>query len=94
MKHFTSYLLISVLVVLFLSSFAMALPTRVNISMSETVSQNVTFAKDFLLTETTDFCMIEGVLNVSNPSVDTVNDVYLNFTFIHIPMFSCFNKRQ
>lgn len=67
--------------VLLVSSLALALPTRVNITMSETVSQNVTFAKNFLLEEETEFCNIEGILNISNPSVDTVNDIYLNFTF-------------
>ena len=81
MNRSMSFLLISVFVTLLLASAAFALPTRVNISMSEVVSQNVTFAKDFLLTETTDFCTIEGILNVSNPSPDTVDDIYLNFSF-------------
>lgn len=65
-----------------MSSVAFALlPTRVNITMTETVSQNVTFAADFLLTENTEYCSIAGVLNVSNPSPDTVNDIYLNYSF-------------
>lgn len=81
MKRFTSFLLISALFVLLISSLAFALPTRVNISMTETVSQNVTYAENFLLTENTDYCTIAGVLNVSNPSADTVNDIYLNYTF-------------
>ncbi|MCA9477943.1 MAG: hypothetical protein KC535_02235 [Nanoarchaeota archaeon] len=81
MKRFTSFLLISVFMVLLLSSVGLALPTRVNITMYETVYQNVTFAKDFYLTENTEYCTIAGILNVSNPSPDTVNDIYLNYTF-------------
>ncbi len=81
MKRFTSFLLIGVLTLLLTASLAAALPTRVNITMSETVSQNVTFAQNFLLAENTDYCTIAGVLNVSNPSPDAVNDVYLNYTF-------------
>ena len=81
MKRFTSFLLISALALLLMASLAVALPARVNITMSETVSQNVTFAENFDLVEVTDFCTIEGILNVSNPSPDTVNDIYLNYTF-------------
>lgn len=57
-----------------------ALSTRLNVSITETVEQNVSFADQFTLTETTDFCTITGLLNVSNPSNDTVGDIYLSFS--------------
>ncbi|USN45702.1 MAG: hypothetical protein H6502_01055 [Candidatus Woesearchaeota archaeon] len=61
-------------------SVASALPTRINISLVETVNQNVTYAENFYLTESTTTCEIIGILNVTNPSPDTVDDIYINFS--------------
>jgi hypothetical protein len=63
-----------------ISSFALAnLPTRINITMSEVVYNNITFAKDFYLEHDNPFCEIHGTLNITNPSLEPVNSIYLSF---------------
>lgn len=57
------------------SSFA--LDTRLNITILESVTQNVTFAENFDLEENQEYCMINGVLNVSNPNSVAVSDISL-----------------
>lgn len=74
-------LLIGILCFILLMSFASATqPQRLNITITETVYRNTTFANNFVLTETVASCIIEGDINVTNPSSDTVNDIYVNFS--------------
>lgn len=65
--------------VLLLSSIgsAAALNPHLNVTFAETVYQNVTFAKDFLLVENRTYSLIEGVLTVDNPGTETVFDTYV-----------------
>ncbi|MFP4403228.1 MAG: hypothetical protein ACLFPJ_02675 [Candidatus Woesearchaeota archaeon] len=73
-------LLIPILILVVLSTFAFAdLPNRLNITMSEIVYNNITYAKDFYLEEENTFCEIHGTLNITNPSEDTVNTIYIEF---------------
>ncbi|MBD3209375.1 hypothetical protein GF367_03065 [Candidatus Woesearchaeota archaeon] len=62
---------------------ASAAQNRLNITMTETVYQNVTYGEDFWSTNVMDedivSCRIEGVVNVTNPSGDTIADVNLSF---------------
>lgn len=62
------------------TAFAATYPTYINITISETVHQNITFAKDFDLIESVEECRIIGMINITNPSAETVGDVYVNFT--------------
>jgi hypothetical protein len=65
------------------AGLAQAAPVRLNINMSETVYQNVTYGQDFFTTnsmvETQTYCIIRGIINVTNPEAETVSDVYLSF---------------
>ena len=70
------------LFILLFVGLASAADTRINITMSETVYQNVTFAYDFDLTEggsPLDYCQIDGVINITNPSTDSISDIYLTY---------------
>lgn len=58
---------------------AAALNTHVNITIEETVNQNVTFAENFDLVENTTYSLIEGVVTVRNPGTETINDIYVQF---------------
>ncbi len=87
------FMLLSILI-LVLGAFSASaeLPTRVNISMSEVVYNNITFAKDFYLEESNPFCEIHGTMNITNPGDETVFDTYISFKnverlitdFIHV----------
>jgi len=81
MKKRKLYSQIIVLIGLFVifSVSVSALDVRLNVTMSETVTQNVSFAKDFDLTEQQEYCMINGVINVTNPNNVTVFDTKLRF---------------
>jgi len=68
------------LVTLMTAGVATAQDMRLNITMSETVDQNVTYARYFDLEENTTYCLIRGVVNVTNPSSNTVADVNLTFS--------------
>ena len=57
-----------------------AQPNRLNITMAETVDQNVTYAENFDLEEETTYCLIRGVVNVTNPNNATVSDINLTFS--------------
>lgn len=57
--------------------FVSALNPHLNITFSETVYQNVTFAKDFLLVENRTYSLIEGVITIENPGAETVFDSYI-----------------
>lgn len=54
-----------------------ALATNVNITIEETVNQNVTFARDFFLVENRTFSLIEGVITVNNPDTETIFDIHI-----------------
>jgi hypothetical protein len=74
---------LSILTAVFIATFALfsgfsyALDTRLNITMFESVTQNVTFAENFDLTENQQYCLINGILNVTNPSDEPIFDIYL-----------------
>ena len=53
--------------------------TRVNITIQETVHQNVTFAENFDLVENRTYSLIEGVVTISNPGDETIHDIYVQF---------------
>ena len=53
--------------------------TRINITIQETVNQNVNFAENFDLVEERQYSLIEGVVTVTNPGDETVNDIYIQF---------------
>ncbi len=76
----TAFFLFFLIISLLFSLNALALQTRLNITLSEVVYQNTSFAKYFELNETQDYCRIEGTLNITNPSNDTVFDIYLGFS--------------
>lgn len=81
MNRFTMTVFAGLFLLLLVLPGALAVrPTRLNITMTETVDQNVSFAKFFYLNETGEYCTITGIINVSNPSTDTVSDIYLNYT--------------
>ncbi len=56
---------------------AFAISTNINVTFVETVFQNVSFAKDFELTENRTFSFILGNLTIRNPSADTIYDIYV-----------------
>ncbi len=53
--------------------------THLNVSMSEVVYQNVTFAKDFYLVENQTYCRIDGTLNITNPNTEAIYDIYISY---------------
>ena len=65
---------------LIFASFVSGANTHLNISMYEVVYRNATFAENFSLTEQTNFCNINGTLNITNPGFETVSDIYLQFS--------------
>ena len=83
MKNNKLFLLIVfsfIMVLIAVSSVSAIRETRVNVTITEVVSQNTSFAKDFILNETVEFSNIEGVVNVTNPSNETVSDIKLYFS--------------
>lgn len=76
-------LVLFLIAILAIFSFsASALPTRLNVTMSEVVFQNVSYAKDFDLLNEQEACNVEGTINITNPSADPVFDIYLRFSNI------------
>jgi len=57
-----------------------AAKTRLNITMEEVVSQNVSYGMEFYSYENQTSCTIVGTLNITNPGDETISDIYLNFT--------------
>ena len=72
-----SHIFAFILLVAALVAPSYAISTNVNVTFVETVFQNVSFAKDFTLTENRTFSFILGNLTISNPSTDTVYDIYV-----------------
>lgn len=68
------------LIMMFLVTFVSAQDTRVNITISETVYENITFAEDFYLEEAQKFVLVDGKINISNPSNESVYDIYVDIT--------------
>ncbi|RMF06644.1 hypothetical protein D6764_01805, partial [Candidatus Woesearchaeota archaeon] len=62
-----------------LASSALAANTHVNVTISEVVYQNVTFAENFWLTENVTYLLIRGEINVTNPGTETIFDIDLKF---------------
>ncbi len=58
-----------------LAGAATALNTRLNITIKETVNQNVTYAKNFNLVENRTYAVIEGVITFTNPGNETIYDI-------------------
>lgn len=69
------YVFLVCLVVLITAAYAQ--DVRLNISFSEKIYENVSYAENFYLEEKQKFVLIEGLINVSNPSSETVHDIYL-----------------
>jgi hypothetical protein len=79
MGKIVNFLLLIVIFVC-LSSLSFAYDTYVNINITETVYQNITFGENFILNESITTCNIQGLINVSNPSSKTVSDISINFS--------------
>jgi hypothetical protein len=62
---------------LLLAAPAAALNPHLNLTFSETVHENVTFAKDFLLEENRTYSLIEGVFTAENPGTETIFDIHI-----------------
>lgn len=54
--------------------------THINVTISEVVYQETSFAENFTATEWQKTCYSEGIINVSNPNNETVFDIYISFT--------------
>jgi len=67
--------------------------THINVSMTESVYQNVTYARDFYGVSNQTYCFINGTLFVHNPGTETVYDIYLNLVNTNrmISNFTYFN---
>ncbi len=79
-KARTIMALLFVSVFLLISVFSVTAATHLNISMSEIVYENITFAENFELVENHVSCVILGNLSVTNPHNETVFDIYIKFT--------------
>lgn len=73
-KVLGKYILLLVVMFIFSSVFASA-DTYLNITITERAHQNVTFAEFFVLEETVHWSLVQGWLNVTNPSDETVYDI-------------------
>lgn len=80
MKSTTSIAATMLFILLLAIGVASAAETRINITMTETVNQNITFAEDFILDESIKYCQIDGIVNVTNPNAETVADINLTFS--------------
>jgi len=69
-------------IVTLLATFAMG-ETNVNITLRETVNQNVTFAQYFNLVENQTYSLIEGEVEVNNPGTETVFDIYIRLSDVN-----------
>jgi hypothetical protein len=68
-----------VLLLSLISPVFAAFGTHLNVSIKETVYQLTTFAENFTLDEWQKSCYSQGIINVSNPNTETVNDIYISF---------------
>jgi len=68
------------LAIVFSVSYVTAVGTHMNVTISEIVYRNTTFAEYFDLSENTSYCIINGTLNITNPGQETVYDIYLQFS--------------
>ncbi|MFP4403056.1 MAG: hypothetical protein ACLFPJ_01750 [Candidatus Woesearchaeota archaeon] len=59
--------------------FMFAYENRINLTITETVYQNVSYGKDYNYSNQQEYCMVEAVINTTNPSSDTVFDIVLAF---------------
>jgi hypothetical protein len=71
-------LLLFLLLICALIASAFAQEAKLNISFTERVFENVSFAESFYLEEKQKFVFIDGKMNVSNPSNDPVYDIYIS----------------
>ncbi len=82
-RHYLLFTMILLAAAVFSSSLVSAdFGTHLNVTLTETVYQNTTFAENFYLTESKKYCYSEGILNVTNPNTETVFDIYIRFTNI------------
>lgn len=73
--------LLFVFMLIIFSSFVIAdFPTYVNINITEKAHQNVTFAEFFDLEENVYDSQVEGWINISNPSSETVYDIMIELS--------------
>ena len=80
MKPLKTIALFALFSLILVGTASAAQQTRLNISVSETIYQNVTFAQNFDLTESQTFCRIIGLVNITNPGDQPIADIYLNFS--------------
>jgi hypothetical protein len=74
-------LLIIGLLFIFSMSIVNAYPSYLNITITEWVTQNITFAENFTLEEKRQSCTILGVINITNLNETVpISDLYLEFT--------------
>lgn len=81
MRRIGILLLISLIFIISAVGVHAQQPTRINVTMTETVNRNVTYAENFYLEERTSFCTIEGVLTVANPDgpeAETISEIYVH----------------
>lgn len=79
---FSKIYLYTIFILLF-SMCAFAQEVRINISLAEQVYENVTFAEDFYMDEVQKFVLVDGKMNISNPSGDTVYDIFIDIVNTH-----------
>jgi len=56
-----------------------AYSSHLNVTISEVVYRNITFAENFFLNENVTFCIINGTLNVTNIGSESVFDIHIQF---------------
>jgi hypothetical protein len=62
-----------------LSTESFALPTQLNITMSEVVYQNITYAENFDPNESQKVCNIVGNINITNEGNEDIFDIFLRY---------------
>jgi hypothetical protein len=76
----STFLALSIIIFIFSFSGASAdYGTHINITIAEIVYQNVTFAENFDLNESTDYCKVDGVINITNINTEPMYDIYIRF---------------
>jgi len=74
------FFLVLVLFTVLLATNVWGVGTHINVTMFERVYQETSFAENFTLTEWQKFCYSEGTVNITNPGVEPVFDIYVSFT--------------
>lgn len=79
-KKRSTFLLFFLIFMLYAGTAHADYGTHINVTITEEVFQETSFAENFTLTEWQKTCYSEGTVNITNPNTETIYDIYISFT--------------